>query len=116
MSNPALDKIHARLAISRHSISVMIDCRSVYKIRGGGETDVLCELERRVSNTRMFGPFLERHHELLCRDPSGPNEPEVIRCVDILWLVSQFVVYSFLELCISSFACALLWCYGTFMA
>jgi hypothetical protein len=40
---------------------------------------------------------------LLCRDPNGANAPEVIRRVDILWLVSQFVVCTVLNLCISSF-------------
>jgi len=39
--------------------------------------------------------FLKVFTSLLCRDPDGTNEPEVVRCVDILWLVSQFVVYIF---------------------
>jgi hypothetical protein len=43
-------------------------------------------------------PFLKVVTTLLCRDPNGANEPEVIRCVDILWLVSHFVVYIFIDL------------------
>jgi len=39
--------------------------------------------------------FLKVVTSLLCRDPNGADEPEVIRCVDILRLVSQFVVYIF---------------------
>ena len=93
----------------------MIDCKSAAKIR----KQVIIRFVRNWKSTLQIPAclvlFLKIVTSLYCRDPNGANAPEVLRCVGISWLVSQFVVYIVVDLYTSSFVCVLLVYYVTCM-
>ena len=92
---PAVHKIQDLWSPTIYSVTLMIDCRSVDEVRGGGGN--WCFV--RIGRSRFKYPHVWSvswvFPSLLYRDPNGANEPEVVRFVYILWLVSQFVVFIF---------------------
>jgi hypothetical protein len=85
-----------------YNVAVMIDCRSVDKVRG--KKLMFCaNCSVALQTPACLVAFLKVFTHVVCRDPNVANEPELIRCVDILCIVSHFVLYTVLDLSISSF-------------
>ena len=85
---------------SVHDISVPIDCVSVAKIMIRLGVCIVKHLVRRIANNRTFSAFLSHSHESNIYGQQQTTAPEVVRFVDISYLVSlsfsQFLSLSLL--------------------